>query len=101
LRADAIATGDGGQIIVWSDEATRFYGALSARGGAAGGDGGFAEISGASLGRARVGRSRRERGRTGTLLYDPKDIVLHAGTPTAATIRTTPMTCSRKTGPGG
>ena len=80
LRADAIETGDGGSIIVWSDEATRFYGALSARGGAAGGDGGFAEISGASLdarGSVDLGASA---GRTGTLLYDPKDIVLHAGT---------------------
>src|SRR5688572_26714318 len=80
LRADAIATGDGGQIIVWSDEATRFYGTLSARGGAAGGDGGFAEISGASLvarGSVDLGASA---GSTGTLLYDPKDIELHAGT---------------------
>jgi hypothetical protein len=34
---------------VWADEATAFHGALSARGGAAGGDGGFAEISGAAL----------------------------------------------------
>jgi hypothetical protein len=37
LRADAIATGDSGTIIVWSDEATRYHGALSARGGALGG----------------------------------------------------------------
>jgi trimeric autotransporter adhesin len=80
LRADAIETGDGGRIIVWSDDATRFYGALSARGGAAGGNGGFAEISGASLvarGSVDLGASA---GSTGTLLYDPKDIVLHAGT---------------------
>ncbi len=79
LRADALTTGDGGTIIVWSDEATRFYGALSARGGAVGGDGGFAEISGASLdsrGSVDLGASA---GSTGTLLYDPKDIVLHAG----------------------
>ena len=79
LRADAIATGNGGTIIVWSDEATRFYGALSARGGASSGDGGFAEISGASLvarGSVDLGASA---GNAGTLLYDPKDIVIHAG----------------------
>ena len=80
LRADAIETGDGGKVIVWSDEATRFYGKLSARGGAAGGDGGFAEISGASLdARGSVDLSA-SAGKVGTLLYDPKDIVLHAGT---------------------
>ena len=79
LRADAITTGDGGTIIVWSDEATRFYGALSARGGALGGDGGFAEISGASLasrGSIDLGASA---GSAGTLLYDPKDILLVGG----------------------
>jgi filamentous hemagglutinin family protein len=80
LRADAITTGDGGTIIVWSDEATRFYGSLAARGGAAGGDGGFAEISGASLesrGSIDVGASA---GSVGTLLYDPKDIQIVGGT---------------------
>jgi filamentous hemagglutinin family protein len=80
LRADAIATGDGGTIIVWSDEATRFYGRVSARGGAAGGDGGFAEISGASLvsrGSVDLGAPA---GRAGTLLYDPQDIQIVGGT---------------------
>ena len=45
----------------------------------AGGDGGFAEISGASLvarGSVDLGASA---GSAGTLLYDPKDIVLHGG----------------------
>src|SRR5262249_26938318 len=66
---------------VWSDEATRFSGSLWARGGAAGGDGGFAEISGASLesrGSVDLGAAS---GRVGTVLYDPTDIALHAGTP--------------------
>ena len=51
--------------------------------GAAGGDGGFAEISGAQFlaadGRVDLGAAV---GQTGTLLYDPKDIALHAGAPT-------------------
>jgi hypothetical protein len=80
LRADAIETGDGGKVIVWSDEATRFYGKLSARGGA----GGRRRRLRGDLGReprSRAGRSISARARaTGTLLYDPKDIVLHAGT---------------------
>jgi len=81
LRADAIGSGDGGRVIVWADEATAFHGALSARGGAAGGDGGFAEISGAvflwSDGDVDL---RAVSGANGTLLYDPKDIVLAGGT---------------------
>ena len=31
IRADAIVEGDGGKVIVWSDDTTRFYGSLSAR----------------------------------------------------------------------
>jgi len=46
LRADALASGDGGKVVVWSDGDTRFSGAISARGGAAGGNGGVAETSG-------------------------------------------------------
>src|SRR5260221_10651690 len=34
IRADAGTTGDGGRVIVWSDESTRFFGSISARGGA-------------------------------------------------------------------
>ncbi|MBM4043437.1 MAG: filamentous hemagglutinin N-terminal domain-containing protein, partial [Planctomycetes bacterium] len=46
LRADARLSGNGGRVIVWSDGSTGFYGSLSARGGALGGNGGFAEVSG-------------------------------------------------------
>ena len=34
LRADALHVGDGGKVIVWADDITRFYGEISARGGA-------------------------------------------------------------------
>ena len=33
LTADALQQGDGGELIVWSDQATRFWGAADARGG--------------------------------------------------------------------
>ena len=46
VNADALTRGNGGTIVAWSDGETRFAGALSARGGAAGGDGGFVEVSG-------------------------------------------------------
>src|SRR3990167_7933491 len=46
LYADAITNGDGGRIIVWADDVTLFSGSAFARGGIAGGDGGFVEVSG-------------------------------------------------------
>ncbi len=36
VRADATGMGDGGHIVLWSNEATRAYGTLSARGGGGG-----------------------------------------------------------------
>ncbi|MDX2231483.1 MAG: filamentous hemagglutinin N-terminal domain-containing protein [Leptolyngbyaceae cyanobacterium bins.349] len=75
IKADAIATGNGGRVIVWSDEATRFYGTISARGGEASGNGGFVEISGKENlefnGQVDVGAVR---GNPGTVLFDPRDI---------------------------
>jgi len=46
IKADAVGSGNGGQVAVWSDDGTKFYGSISARGGAAGGHGGFVEVSG-------------------------------------------------------
>ena len=46
IQADAIDSGDGGKVIIWADNVTRFYGSISARGGQLGGNGGFAEVSG-------------------------------------------------------
>ena len=46
INADATDAGDGGRVIVWSDDTTHYFGTISARGGPAGGDGGFAEVSG-------------------------------------------------------
>ena len=76
ISADATQAGDGGRIIVWSDEKTGFYGSLSARGGPLGGDGGFAEISGKldlDTGGHQVSLAAPQ-GRGGTLLYDPARI---------------------------
>jgi filamentous hemagglutinin family protein len=75
VRADATQSGDGGKVIVWSNEATRFYGAITANGGPQGGDGGFAEVSGKEnltfMGSANLAAPS---GRVGTLLLDPRDI---------------------------
>src|SRR5262249_49132830 len=45
IKADALTSGDGGKVIVWSNDYTEFSGAISARGGAASGNGGFVETS--------------------------------------------------------
>jgi filamentous hemagglutinin family protein len=76
VRADALASGNGGKVIVWSDGTTRVYGSISARGGAQSGDGGFVETSGHTLDmRGRVD-TRAPNGRTGTLLLDPTNIYI-------------------------
>lgn len=83
LKADALVQGDGGKVVVWADEWTRYYGATSAKGGAAGGNGGFVEVSGKQAldfnGRVDVGAPF---GVSGTVLLDPQDIVVHDTTST-------------------
>jgi filamentous hemagglutinin family protein len=80
IRADALGEGDGGTVIVWADEATGFHGAIRARGGERGGDGGFAEVSGKDAmvfrGDADLGAAA---GSAGTLLLDPRDIAIEGG----------------------
>ncbi|HEX7436970.1 MAG TPA: filamentous hemagglutinin N-terminal domain-containing protein, partial [Caldimonas sp.] len=78
LHADALTQGDGGKIVVWADAATRYTGTASAKGGAQGGNGGFAEVSGKqSLDFSGSVDMRASRGSIGTLLLDPKDIVIN------------------------
>jgi filamentous hemagglutinin family protein len=75
VRADAIRTGNGGQLAVWSDGDTSVNSTLSARGGAASGNGGFIETSGknVTLGAANKVNTLAPRGATGTWLLDPVD----------------------------
>ncbi|MCO8120397.1 hypothetical protein NHH03_01515, partial [Stieleria sp. TO1_6] len=77
VLADAITAGDGGKVIVWADDVTRFYGTISATGGLLAGDGGMAEVSGRS---ALVYQGstdlRATKGDVGTLLLDPKNITV-------------------------
>jgi filamentous hemagglutinin family protein len=77
IAADAVTSGDGGKVIVWSDDATRAYGRIFARGGAQSGNGGFAEVSGKNyLDYRGLTDLSAPAGTTGTLLLDPSNIVI-------------------------
>ena len=77
LQADATQSGDGGKVVVWADENTRYFGSLSARGAASGGNGGSAEVSGKqNLEFAGSVDLSAAAGQGGTLLLDPLDILV-------------------------
>jgi hypothetical protein len=80
INADAVSNGQGGRVIVWADETTRFNGNISARGGLFSGNGGFAEVSGKqSLDFQGLVDLRSTFGIAGTLLLDPTDITIISG----------------------
>ena len=79
IRADALSLGNGGKIVVWSDDITRYFGSLSARGGAQGGLGGFAEVSGHSLNYNGNVNLLGANGSAGVLLLDPHNITIQTG----------------------
>ena len=80
LSADANETGNGGKVIVWADDTTRYYGSISAKGGAVVGNGGFVEVSGKNYldfnGSVNTSASN---GDAGTLLLDPTNITISTG----------------------
>ena len=81
IKADATDTGNGGKVILWSDNITRAYGSISARGGASGGDGGFVEVSGKGyLDFLAHVNTTASYGKTGMLLLDPADITISNAT---------------------
>jgi len=82
ISADAAFRGDGGNVNVWASEVTRFHGNISARGGRNGGDGGFVEVSGheSLIFRGNVDTTAAV-GKAGTLLLDPRNIIIANGSP--------------------
>ncbi|HEY1044740.1 MAG TPA: filamentous hemagglutinin N-terminal domain-containing protein, partial [Telluria sp.] len=85
IRADAGASGKGGKVILWALGATRAFGAISARGGAFAGDGGFIETSADYL---DVNGLRIDtgavNGHNGLWLLDPMNITV--GLPSCLTV---------------
>src|ERR1051326_3291195 len=88
INADAITTGNGGKVAVWSEQYTEFYGTVTARGGTLAGNGGFVETSSRSIlhafGTVNVGAPY---GTAGTWLLDPANVTIEAnsGTVTSGT----------------
>jgi filamentous hemagglutinin family protein len=75
ISASATKNGDGGRVILWSDEYTGSFGNIDAKGGIEGGNGGFVETSSkmnlSILGFVDVGAPK---GSGGAWLLDPADI---------------------------
>jgi filamentous hemagglutinin family protein len=79
ILADATSNGDGGKVILWSDEYTGFYGNISARGGMFTGDGGFVETSSKiNLQAFGLGNVGSVSGTPGNWLLDPADVTIVA-----------------------
>jgi filamentous hemagglutinin family protein len=84
IIADGTA-GDGGRVVIWSNDYTTFGGSISARGTGAG-KGGDAEVSGKAVldFRGTVDLSA-ENGTKGTLLLDPYNLTIYDGASGGAT----------------
>ena len=80
IKADATRTGNGGDVVLWSDDLTTFAGTISAKGGALSGNGGQAEVSGKKL-LSYTGFTdlSAAHGSFGTLLLDPYNVTISSG----------------------
>jgi filamentous hemagglutinin family protein len=80
IRADALQSGDGGEVIVWADETADINGSLTARGGEVSGDGGLVETSGRQdLSLTATVDAGAPNGLGGVWLIDPENITIVAG----------------------
>lgn len=81
IAADATGSaGSGGQVVLWSEEGTRFQGSVSARAAAGGGDGGSIEVSGRKwLAFDGKADASAPAGKAGTLLLDPGSLTVAEG----------------------
>ncbi|MEI6605573.1 MAG: filamentous hemagglutinin N-terminal domain-containing protein, partial [Verrucomicrobiota bacterium] len=99
LSADARLSGNGGNVVVWADQATGFQGSISAKGGSLSGDGGFVEVSGKQwLSFQGTVSTLAPNGKVGTLLLDPSDITI--STDPDSDISVPPTFTFTGTGPG-
>ncbi len=79
IENSAIVDGDGGTTIIWADLSTQFYGNIRAVGKGTG-IGGFAEVSGKeNLDFAGMVDLTAQSGNFGSLLLDPRNIIIASG----------------------
>jgi filamentous hemagglutinin family protein len=77
INTSGVGNSSAGNVVVWSDKNTMFGGTILAQGGALGGNGGFVEVSGKeSLMFSGLVNALAPRGQPGTLLLDPRNIVV-------------------------
>jgi filamentous hemagglutinin family protein len=79
INADATANGAGGEIVLWSGQATTSSALLTARGGPLGGNGGYIETSGEYLSVTRAPIASAANGNAGSWVLDPLNIDIIAG----------------------
>ncbi|WP_139214787.1 beta strand repeat-containing protein [Pelosinus propionicus] len=83
ITADALTTGNGGQVVVWAKDTTKFAGAISAKGGSLSGDGGSVETSGKQtlqVADTASVNTTATQGQTGNWLLDPYNLTISAAT---------------------
>ncbi len=77
ISADATVSGNGGRVTVLSTRHTKIAGALTARGGNAGGDGGTVELSGETGFRLTgTADTSAPHGKLGSIVLDPRDLTI-------------------------
>jgi len=84
ISANARENGDGGKVILWSDEYTGFFGKISAMGGVEGGNGGFIETSSRNnLQAFGEAQASAPKGFSGEWLLDPYNVSITSTGPTS------------------
>lgn len=80
IDTSGVGSGDGGNVVIWSDRHTNFEGTILARGGERRGNGGAIEVSGfEQLHFDGTVNASAPNGLSGSLLLDPKNIVVASG----------------------
>src|SRR6202035_5413831 len=77
INTSASGSGNGGKVVLWSDQQTTFAGTILAQGGVTGGNGGVGETSSHTLDftGGRVNTSA-PMGKTGNWLLDPTNLTI-------------------------
>uniref|UniRef100_Q3AQF8 Filamentous hemagglutinin-like protein n=1 Tax=Chlorobium chlorochromatii (strain CaD3) TaxID=340177 RepID=Q3AQF8_CHLCH len=77
ISANASTVGNGGTVVVWSEQATTFAGTIAANGGSESGNGGAVEVSGhEQLAMSGTVSTSAHHGEAGFLLLDPRNITI-------------------------